>query len=107
MFDHKIKQCHSFLKALFMLIFRLKNLRPRKQRPTQMPRKRKRNNQRPQKINRLGQRGHRKKVGHQVQKFKVRCIRERSKFVTKIKSRVQMRLKLKKYHYDVEERLPV
>lgn len=72
-----------------------------------MPRKRRRNNQRQQKINRLGQRGHRKKVGHQVQKFKVRCIRERSKFVTKIQSRVQMRLKLKKYHYDVEERSSV
>lgn len=99
MFDHKIKQCHSFLKALFMLIFQVEESPTKEAKTNADAQKKKEEQSRTVKDKQAGSKGSQKKgrsssskVQGQIYQRNVKC---------------QMRLKLKKYHYDVEERSSV
>lgn len=100
MFDHKIKQCHSFLKALFiMLIFQVEESPTKEAKTKAEDQKKKEDQPKTAKDKQAGSKGSQKKGRSSSSKVQGQCIIRSEKgqsLLQRKKIRVQVRLKLKK-----------
>lgn len=105
MFDHKIKQCHSFLKALFMLIFQVEESPTKEAKTNADAQKKKEEQSKTVKDKQAGSKGSQKKGRSSSSKVQGQIYQRKVKVCYKDKIQGTNEIKVKKkYHYDVEER---